>query len=73
MDCSTLEFPVLHHLLELVQTHVYQVGDAIQPLSSPSSPALNLSQHQVQASRFFTSGGLSNGASASTSVLPMNL
>ena len=45
MDCSTLEFPVLHHLLELVQTHVYRVGDAIQPLSSPS-PALNLSQHQ---------------------------
>ena len=47
MDCSTLEFPVLHHLLELAQTHVYQVGDAIQPLSSPSSPAFNLSQHQV--------------------------
>ena len=36
-------------LLELAQTHVRQVGDAIQPsnpLSSPSPPALNLSWHQ---------------------------
>ena len=49
MDCSTPGFPVHHQLLELAQTHVYQVGDAIQPshpLSSPSAPALNLSQHQ---------------------------
>ena len=49
MDCSTLGFPVLHHLLELDQTHVHWVGDAIQPshpLSSPSPPAFNLSQHQ---------------------------
>ena len=49
MDCSTQGFPVLHHLPELAQTHVHWVGDAIQPsspLSSPSSPALNLSQHQ---------------------------
>ena len=43
-------FPVLHHLPELTQTHVHRVGDAIQsshPLSPPSPPALNLSQHQV--------------------------
>ena len=49
MDCSTPGFPVHHQLLELAQTHVHQVGDAIQPshpLSSPSPPALNLSQHQ---------------------------
>ena len=49
MDCSTPGFPVLHHLLELAQTHVHRVGDAIQPshpLLSPSPPALNLSQHQ---------------------------
>ena len=49
MDCSTPSFPVLHHLLELAQTHVHRVGDAIQPshpLSSPSSPAFSLSQHQ---------------------------
>ena len=46
MDCSTPGFPVLHQLLELTQTHVHQVGDAIQPsppLSSPSPPAFNLS------------------------------
>ena len=48
VDCSTSGFPVLHHLLELAQTHVHRVEDAIQPshpLSSPS-PALNFSQHQ---------------------------
>ena len=49
MDCSTPGFPVRHQLPELAQTHIYWVGDAIQPshpLSSPSSSALNLSQHQ---------------------------
>ena len=49
MDCSTQGFPVHHQLLELAQTHVHWVGDAIQPsppLSSPSPPAFNLSQHQ---------------------------
>ena len=43
-------FLVLHHLPELAQTHVYWVGDAIQPshpLSSPSSSAFNISQQQV--------------------------
>ena len=48
MDCSTPGFPVLHCLLELAQTHVHWVNDAIQPshpLSPTSSPALNLSQH----------------------------
>ena len=46
MDHST---PVHHQLLEFTQTHVHRVGDAIQPshpLSLPSLPALNLSQHQ---------------------------
>ena len=49
MDCSTPGFPVLYHLSELAQTHVHWVSDAIQPshpLSSPSPPALSLSQHQ---------------------------
>ena len=49
MDCSMPGFPVHHQLPELAQTHVHQVSDAIQPshpLSFPSSPALNLSQHQ---------------------------
>ena len=48
-DCSTPSLPVLHHLLELVQTYVHWVSDAIQPshpLSCSSPPALNLSQHQ---------------------------
>jgi len=31
MDCSTSGFPVFHHLLEFVQTHMHQVSDAIQP------------------------------------------
>ena len=49
MDCSTPGFPVHHQLLELIQTHVHCVGDAIQPshpLSSPFPPAFNHSQHQ---------------------------
>ena len=49
MHCSMHGLPVLHHLPELAQTHVHWVGDAIQPshpLSSPSPPAFNLSQHQ---------------------------
>ena len=47
VDCSTPDFPVHHQLLELAQTHVHQVGDAIQtphPLSCLSPPAFNLSQ-----------------------------
>ena len=49
VNCSTPGLPVHHQLLESTQTHIYCVGDAIrpsQPLSSPSPPALNLSQHQ---------------------------
>ena len=49
MDCSTPDFPVHLQLLKLAQTHVCWVGDAIwpsHPLSSPSPPAFNLSQHQ---------------------------
>ena len=49
MDCSTPGLPVHHQLSEFTQTHVHQVSDAIQtshPLSSPSSPAPNPSQHQ---------------------------
>ena len=38
MDCSTPVFPVHHQLPELTQTHVHQVGDAIQPSHSLSSP-----------------------------------
>ena len=49
MDCNMPGLPVHHQLLELAQTHVHRVGDAIQPshsLLSPSPPAFNLSQHQ---------------------------
>ena len=49
MNCSTPGLPVHHQLLEFTQTHVHRVGDAIQPshpLSSPSPPAPNPSQHQ---------------------------
>ena len=48
-DCSIPGFPVHSPLLELAQTHVHQVSDPIHPshlLSSPCSPAFNLSQHQ---------------------------
>ena len=49
INCSTPGLPVHHQLPESTQTHVHQVDHAIQPshpLSSPSPPALNLSQHQ---------------------------
>ena len=49
MNRSTPGLPVHHQLPELTQTHVHRVGDAIQPfhpLSSPSPPAPNPSQHQ---------------------------
>ena len=49
MDCSMPGLPVHHQLPEITQTHVHWVSDAIQPshpLSSPSLPVFNLSQHQ---------------------------
>ena len=49
MDCSTPGLPVHLQLPDPTQTHVHQVGDAIQPshpLSSPSPPAFSLFQHQ---------------------------
>ena len=49
MNRSTAGLPVYHQLPEFTQTHVHQVGNAIQPshpLSSPSPPALNPAQHQ---------------------------
>ena len=49
MNCSTPGLPVHHQPLEFTQTHAHRVGDAIQPphpLSSPSPPAPNPSQHQ---------------------------
>ena len=49
MDCSFPGYPVYYQLLELAQTHVNWISDTMQPfhpLSSPSLPAFNLSQHQ---------------------------
>ena len=49
MNCSMPGLPVHHQLPESTLTHVHWVGNAIQPshpLSSPSPPAFNLSQHQ---------------------------
>ena len=75
--CSTPGFPVLHHLPELAQTHVHQVGDAIQPshpLPSPSPPAFSLSQHQGLFQWVSSSHQVAKviGVSESASVLPMN-
>ena len=77
MNHSTPGLSVHHQFPESTQTHVYWVSDSIQPshpLSSPSPPALNLSQHQglFQWVSSFVSGGQSIRVSASTSVLPMN-
>ena len=77
MNHSTPDLPVHHQLSEFNQTHVHQVGDAIQlshPLSSPSPPAPNPSQHQslFQWVNSYAWGGQSTGVSASASVLSMN-
>ena len=76
MNRSTPGLPVHHELPKSTQTHVHRVGDAIQPshpLSPPSPPALNLSQHQ---GLFKWVSSLRQVAkvlvSASTSVIPMN-
>ena len=76
--CSVPGFAVLHYLPEFAQTHVLWVTDAIQPsyptLSPSSPPALNLSQHQsFPMSWLCASSGQSIEASASTSVLPVNI
>ena len=78
VECSMPGFPVRHQLLELAQTPVHWVGDAIQPshpLLSPSPPAFNLppASGSFPVSQFFASSGQSIGASASASVLPINI
>ena len=77
-DCGTPGFPVHHQLLELTQTYVHWVGDAIQPshsLLSPSPPAFNLSQHQGLFPWVSSLHQVAKvlGVSASASVLPMNV
>ena len=77
MNSSTPGLPVHYQLLEFTQIHVHRVSDAIQPshpLSSPSPPAPNPSQHQgfSPMSQLFTWGGQSIGFSALASILPKN-
>ena len=76
MNCSTPGLPVHHHLPEFTQTHIHQVSDAIQPshpLSSPSPPAPNPSQHQsFLMSQLLAWGGQSTGVSALALFLPKN-
>ena len=77
MNCSMPGFPVLHYLLEFAQTHVHWVSDAIQSSHSllPLSHALDLSQlsGSFPMTQLFISGGQRIGASASASVLLMNI
>ena len=75
MDWSTLDFPVPHHLPELAQTHVHQIGDAISSSVVPSSSCLQSfpASRSFPMSQLFTSDSQSIGASASASVLPMNI
>ena len=70
-------FAVLHCVPEFAQIHIHWVSDATQPshpLFPTPPPALNLSQHQGLSQWVDSvSGGQSTGASASGSVLPMNI
>ena len=75
MNCSTPGLPVHHQLLGFTQTHVHQVGDAIQPshpLSSPSPPAPNPSQHQSFFQWVNSSHEVANVLSFSFSISPFN-
>ena len=76
MNHSTPGLPLLHQLLQFTQTHVHRVSDAIQPshpLSCPSPPAPNPSQHQSLFQRVNSAwGGQSTGVSALASFLPKN-
>ena len=77
MDYSTPGFLVHHQLSEPTQTHVHHVGDAIflsHPLSSPYPPPSIFPSIRVFSNEsVLPSGGQSIGASASASVLPMNI
>ena len=78
MDCSAPGFPVHHQLTKFTQTHVHWISDAIQPshpLSSPSPPAFNLSQHQGLFQWVSSSQQVNKALefSPSASVLPMNI
>ena len=74
MNCSIPGLPIHHQLPELTQTHDHRVGDAIQtphPLSSPSPPAFNLTQHQ-RLFQWVSSSQVSRELSFSFSISPSN-
>ena len=76
MNRSTPGLPVHHQLPESTQTHVRWVSDAIQPLhplSSPSPPAPNLSQHPGLFQWVSSLHQVAIGVSASTPALPMSI
>ena len=76
MDCNMPGLPVHYQLLELTQTNVHWVSDAIQPshpLLPPSTPALNLSflvSGSFPTSQLFASGG--QGIGVRLSISPSN-
>ena len=79
IDCSSPGLPVHHQLPEFTETHVHWIGDAIQPSHPLSEKPFSFhlqsfpASGSFQMSQFFPSGGQSIGASASTSVLSMNI
>ena len=75
MDCSIPGFPVHHQLLELTQTHVHWVSDAIPTISSSVVPFFSRLQsfpasESFPMSQLFAWVGQSSGVSAWASVLP---
>ena len=77
MDCSMPGFPIHHQLPEITQAHVHRFGDANQPshpvFPFPSCLQAFLTSGYFPMSQFFPSGGQITGASASASVLPVNI
>ena len=77
MDCSTAVFPILHYPPEFAQIRIHWVSDTCNHLILCSPFSLCLHSFPVSTSFpvswLFTSGGQSIGASASASVLPMNI
>ena len=75
MNSSTPGLPVHHQLPEFTQTHIHRVSDAIQPshpLSSPSPPAPNPSQHQGLSQRVRSSPHVPKSWRFSFSISPSN-
>ena len=75
IDCSTPSFPVLRYLPEFAQTRVHWCHPTISSFVAPFSsfPQSFPGSGSFPVSQLFTSGGQSIGASASASVLPMNI